>query len=163
MAEWTWTVPATVVRVIDGDTIVVTLDLGWRVYRNEEHIRVAGINTPEIRGPEREQGAAAKAHAESLLPVGSSVLVTSQAKPTFERTTGTIKIPPPRRLRDADGQGRPRSPGRGMIVYGVVSVETQSAVELFVRREDAEEMVDEWRRDEPQDAGLLRVEEIELE
>jgi hypothetical protein len=55
MAEWTWTVPATVVRVIDGDAIVVTLDLGWRVYRNEEHIRVAGINTPEIRGPEREQ------------------------------------------------------------------------------------------------------------
>jgi micrococcal nuclease len=63
MAEWTWTVPATVVRVIDGNAIVVTLDLGWRVYRNEEHIRVAGINTPEIRGPEREQGAAAKAYA----------------------------------------------------------------------------------------------------
>jgi endonuclease YncB( thermonuclease family) len=93
MAEWTWTVPATVVRVIDGDAIVVTLDLGWRVYRNEEHIRVAGINTPEIRGPERERGFAAKAYAESLLPVGSSVLVTPQAKPTFERTTGSVKIP----------------------------------------------------------------------
>ena len=39
MADWTWTVPATVVRVIDGDTIIVTLDLGWRVYRNDERIR----------------------------------------------------------------------------------------------------------------------------
>jgi hypothetical protein len=35
-----WTVPATVVRVVDGDTVIVNLDLGWRVYRNEERIRV---------------------------------------------------------------------------------------------------------------------------
>jgi hypothetical protein len=35
-----------------------------------------------------------------------------------------------------------------MTVYGVVNGETQSAVELFVRREDAGEMVENWRRDE---------------
>ena len=81
------------VRVIDGDTVIVTLDLGWRVYRNEERIRGAGIAAPEIRGRERPAGLAAKAHAETLLPPGSSVLVHSQAKPTFERTVGTIEIP----------------------------------------------------------------------
>jgi endonuclease YncB( thermonuclease family) len=88
MADWTWTVPATVVEVLDGDTVVVNLDLGWRVYRNEERIRVAGIAAPEIRGPEREAGLAAKAHAESLLPAGREVLVNSQAKPASNAASG---------------------------------------------------------------------------
>lgn len=39
-------------------------------------------------------------------------------------------------------------------VYGVVSVVTSDAVELFVRREDAEAMVDARRRDEPEDADV---------
>lgn len=50
-----------------------------------------------------------------------------------------------------------------MLVYGVVSSVTGDAVELSVRREDAEAMVDAWRRDEPEDADRVRVEEIELE
>jgi hypothetical protein len=45
-----------------------------------------------------------------------------------------------------------------VIVYGVISSKTEHAVELFVRREDAEEMVENWRRDEPDDADLLRLE-----
>lgn len=77
-------------RVIDGDTIVVDLDLGWRVYRNAERIRVAGINAPE-RGTRK--GAAATAYANELLPAGTAVLVESQAKPTFERTVGSIEVP----------------------------------------------------------------------
>jgi hypothetical protein len=39
---------------------------------------------------------------------------------------------------------------------------TGSAVELFVRREDAEAVVDAWRTDEPAHADVLRVEAIEL-
>jgi endonuclease YncB( thermonuclease family) len=54
---------------------------------------VAAIAAPEIRGPEKEAGLAAKAHAETLLPIGATVLVTSQAKPTFERTVGSIRTP----------------------------------------------------------------------
>jgi hypothetical protein len=50
-----------------------------------------------------------------------------------------------------------------VIVHATVNVETQSAVELFVRREDAEEMVENWSRDEPDDADLLRVERIDLD
>ncbi len=50
-----------------------------------------------------------------------------------------------------------------MIVYGVISSKTEQAVELFVRREDAEVVVAGWRRDEPEDADALRVEVIELE
>lgn len=83
----TWTVPATVVRVIDADTIVVDLDLGWRVFRNREHIRVAGINAPE-RGT--TEGRASKQWASNTLPAGLRVLVESQAKPSFERTVGRV-------------------------------------------------------------------------
>lgn len=85
----TWTVPATVVRVIDADTVVVDLDLGWRVYRNREHIRVAGINAPE-RGT--TEGQAATQWASKKLPAGSRVWVESQAKPSFERTVGRVLL-----------------------------------------------------------------------
>ena len=50
-----------------------------------------------------------------------------------------------------------------MLVYGVVSRVTGSAAELFVRRDDAETVVDAWRKDAPEHADVLRVEEIELE
>jgi micrococcal nuclease len=85
-----WQVPATVRRVVDGDTIEVDLDLGWRVYRDAEHLRINGINSPEMNTP---AGKAAKQYAETLLTPGAVVVVVSQGKPTFTRTVGTIKIP----------------------------------------------------------------------
>jgi hypothetical protein len=47
--------------------------------------------------------------------------------------------------------------------YGVVDSWLEEAVELFLRREDAERLVRDWDRDEPEQAGLLHVEVIELE
>lgn len=46
---------AKVVRVYDGDTITVQVDLGFHVSITET-IRFARINTPEIRGEERPEG-----------------------------------------------------------------------------------------------------------
>jgi len=51
-----------VVRVIDGDTLVVNLDLGLRI-STEVVVRLVGINAPELVGPTRAAGEAAKAHA----------------------------------------------------------------------------------------------------
>ena len=50
-----------------------------------------------------------------------------------------------------------------MLVFAVVSAETEQAVELFVRREDAEAFVDEVRADEPETAELLRLEPVEFD
>ena len=69
-----WTVPGTVQRVIDGDTIVMRLDLGWRVAREQEPVRIYGINSPELN---TDEGKVAKAFAESLLPYGMAVTVVS--------------------------------------------------------------------------------------
>jgi hypothetical protein len=51
-----------------------------------------------------------------------------------------------------------------MRVYAVVSEQmSDEALELFVDRKMAELMVENWDRDEPDHAGELSVEPVELE
>lgn len=51
-------------RVVDGDTLDINLDLGFHVWKRER-IRLYGIDTPEIFGPNAtEEGKAAKAFVE---------------------------------------------------------------------------------------------------
>jgi hypothetical protein len=50
-----------------------------------------------------------------------------------------------------------------MVFRTVVSNSTEEAVELFTSREETEAIVQAWDRDEPGQAGALRVERIELE
>ena len=40
---------AQVLRIIDGDTLVVNIDLGFDVWIHNEVIRLNGIDTPEVR------------------------------------------------------------------------------------------------------------------
>jgi hypothetical protein len=49
-----------------------------------------------------------------------------------------------------------------MRFYAVGDSWLDEAVELFVRCEDAERLVRDWDWDEPEQAGLLRVEVVEL-
>jgi micrococcal nuclease len=48
---------ATLERVIDGDTIDVTLDLGFDVRLHKQRVRLAGIDTPESRTRNLEEKA----------------------------------------------------------------------------------------------------------
>ena len=43
-------------RVLDGDTIDVTIDLGFDLYK-KERVRVAGVDTPEKRTRDLEEKA----------------------------------------------------------------------------------------------------------
>ena len=47
---------AKVTKVYDGDTITVDFDLGFGILIRKQKIRLVGINTPEVRGPEKPQG-----------------------------------------------------------------------------------------------------------
>ena len=70
-------VPATVERVIDGDTIIATID------GSSETIRLLGIDTPEKPGGPRAAecfGSEASAFAESLLPSGTTVVLSRDAE-----------------------------------------------------------------------------------
>ena len=61
---------ATVVKVIDGDTVDVDIDLGFGIILSDERVRIMGIDTPESRTRdkvEKKFGLAAKARLKSLL------------------------------------------------------------------------------------------------
>ncbi|NIN69118.1 MAG: nuclease [Anaerolineae bacterium] len=49
-----YTYRAQVTRVVDGDTIVVDIDLGLSIWLRGQHLRLAGVNTPEIHGVKKE-------------------------------------------------------------------------------------------------------------
>ena len=60
---------AVVDRVVDGDTIDVTIDLGFSVWK-KIRVRMEGINTPESRTrdlEEKKRGLAAKDRLKSIL------------------------------------------------------------------------------------------------
>ncbi len=60
---------AIVDRVVDGDTIDCTIDLGFHTFR-KIRVRMEGINTPESRTrdlEEKERGLAAKARLQEIL------------------------------------------------------------------------------------------------
>ena len=60
---------ATLVRVIDGATIDVDIDLGCSVWLHKQRIRLAGIDTPESRTRNKEEkvlGLAAKDRLKEL-------------------------------------------------------------------------------------------------
>lgn len=63
---------ARIVRVVDGDTVVVKLNKGKRKY-----VRLLGIDTPEISGGAECYGQAAKARLRHILPVGTRVRLIS--------------------------------------------------------------------------------------
>jgi hypothetical protein len=50
-----------------------------------------------------------------------------------------------------------------VLVFAVVSAETEKAVGLFVRREQAERFLDDVRADEPELAEKLWLERVELD
>jgi micrococcal nuclease len=50
---------ALVTDVHDGDTITVDLDLGFHIWVRGEHIRLAGLDAPELEGETKQQGEAA--------------------------------------------------------------------------------------------------------
>lgn len=51
-----YTYKADVIKVYDGDTITVNIDLGFNVWKHGEKLRLARINAPEVRGKERKKG-----------------------------------------------------------------------------------------------------------
>ena len=60
MSEFLYRYKANVIGVHDGDTIRCDIDLGFGTWIKNQTIRLAGIDAPEIRGEERENGLKAR-------------------------------------------------------------------------------------------------------
>jgi len=86
---------ARVLRVIDGDTIDVEIDCGFRTVRTER-LRLLGVNAPELRArepAEREAAQLAKAHLMQRLPATPgrwSVLIRTSKADAFGRYLADI-------------------------------------------------------------------------
>ena len=68
---------AIVNRVVDGDTVDVTIDLGFSVWK-KIRVRMEGINTPESRTrdlEEKKRGLAAKDRLKSILEFNNNECV----------------------------------------------------------------------------------------
>ena len=68
-----------VVKVIDGDTVDVDIDLGFGVTLRDERVRIMGIDTPESRTRDKVEdlfGEAAKARLKELMKDGAKLITT---------------------------------------------------------------------------------------
>lgn len=83
-----------IVKIIDGDTVDVDIDLGFGVWMKKERIRLYGIDTPESRTrdlEEKKYGLAAKEFLTKWLNAGNITLKTHKdAEGKFGRILGEL-------------------------------------------------------------------------
>ena len=68
-----------VIKVVDGDTVDVDIDLGFGVTLKEERVRIMGIDTPESRTSDKVEklfGKAASKRLNELLKQGAKLITT---------------------------------------------------------------------------------------
>ena len=81
-------VTASVVRVIDADTFIVSAPI-WHGVTATETVRVLGVNAPEVTGPTAAAGLAAKAFAAEWLGTGPVTLATCK-RDAFGRALAVV-------------------------------------------------------------------------
>jgi endonuclease YncB( thermonuclease family) len=86
----TYEYAAVVTRVIDGDTIVATVDLGFYLTASIA-FRLLGVDTPEVTGPTRAQGLAAAEFTRSQL-LGKPIRIRTAKSDSFGRWLCNISL-----------------------------------------------------------------------
>ena len=93
-----WLYHATCERVVDGDSIILTIDAGFDVLLKSQSVRLYGIDTAETRGgtPElKALGLLAKDYVMQMVPEGSELLIRTHMdrKGKFGRILGELYLP----------------------------------------------------------------------
>ncbi len=79
------------VRALDGDTIEVNVSLGMHLY-HIMHLRIAGINAPEVRGDELGAGVIAALALTDLLKDRQLYIRTHKDGRSFARFVGDVFV-----------------------------------------------------------------------
>lgn len=82
-------------RVVDGDTVDITIDLGFSAFLHKQRIRLYGINTPELRSSNPDERVKAKEATErlkELLPKEFIVRTTKDKRGKYGRILGTLIV-----------------------------------------------------------------------
>ena len=84
-----------IVKIVDGDTVDVDLDLGFGVWLRDERVRIMGIDTPESRtsdAMEKIFGQAAKDRLKNLLEGANTIQLKSHGVGKYGRCLGELHI-----------------------------------------------------------------------
>lgn len=84
---------AKILKVIDGDTVEIDIDLGFNVILSRQKIRLVGIDTPESRTSnleEKARGLLSKKKLSEKLLVGASVIIETFKPDTNDDKYGRI-------------------------------------------------------------------------
>ena len=73
-ANWLYHYKALITAAYDGDTVTAEIDLGLKTLVKGEKLRLHRINTPEMRGPEKEAGKVSRDWLRSRI-LGKEVIV----------------------------------------------------------------------------------------
>ena len=80
-----------VLRVVDGDTVDVDIDLGFGIVLKDERVRIMGIDTPESRTRDKVEklfGLASKARLKELIGGRSGPILKTQINKKGEDMKG---------------------------------------------------------------------------
>lgn len=84
-----------IIKVVDGDTVDVDIDLGFKVWLKNERVRLYGIDTPESRTRDKEEkkyGLAAKTFLKNALKQGDYIAMKVHDRGKFGRILGELFI-----------------------------------------------------------------------
>lgn len=82
---------AVLLSAYDGDTVRLDVDLGFGTWLKNQSVRLAYIDTPEVRGSERPEGIKSRDRLLELLPPNSNCFVeTQKSKGKYGRWIGEI-------------------------------------------------------------------------
>lgn len=82
---------ARVESIHDGDTMTVTLDLGFSTFRRVQ-LRLAGLDTPEVTGASRDAGRAVLNWVALALHGAKEVTVVSEELDKYGRCLATVYL-----------------------------------------------------------------------
>ena len=77
-----------IVKVVDGDTVDVDIDLGFGVMLNDERVRMMGIDTPESRTKdlaEKKLGLEAKEYLKYKIKDAKSIKIKTEKMDSSEK------------------------------------------------------------------------------
>jgi micrococcal nuclease len=151
-----------VIKVVDGDTVDVDIDLGFGVTLKDERVRIMGIDTPESRTSDRVEdlfGEAAKARLKELMKNGGKLITTEDKKGEdmkgkFGRILGDFKVYDANRDLHSTVTEILVSEGHAVPYFGGSKEDTQAAHEVNRQRLLSEGIVSK----EDYDAAVLLME-----
>jgi len=82
-----------ILKVLDGDTVDIDLDLGFKIVLANQRVRMAGVDTPESRtsiAEEKVRGQLSKKKLAEKLPIGSWQIIETQKPDSNDDKFGRI-------------------------------------------------------------------------